>query len=69
VPILGAMMRYYVDSEGQIKDDSVPPAGYYFSYEDDGTYESILIVNETDFEIVAEYCIWDSLEELKAAIK
>lgn len=59
---------YYVNEGGNICDINDAIKGCYFLFEEKPSYTSVLIVITKTDEIHDEYVLWNSIEELKAAI-
>lgn len=61
--------KYFVDQSGEIQSTDNAPIGYHFQYIDKRMYSAVLVVDNKTYEVHDEYVLWDSLEELTAAIE
>lgn len=61
---------YYVDpGSGEIRSTQTPPDGCHFEFEQKETYLEILLVADSDGEVIEEMVFWPSKEALEAAIQ
>lgn len=57
---------YFVDHDGHICCADVAPRGCHFSIVEKESHREIWIVKDTDGEVIDEYVLWSSLEDMSA---
>ena len=63
MPTLG----FYVDAEGITWSADIPPPGMKFEVHDKEGYQTLLLVKQSDCEVLAEYVLHPSVQALKNA--
>lgn len=67
---MDSIHEYYVDPRsGEICSTQTPPDGCHFEFKQKETYREILLVADSDGEVIEEMVSWPSREALEAALQ